>query len=150
MKTIKEYSDYLLNGCFTDDTFDPEEHEDHLKMSWELFEHYSWTDIYPIWMDYLHLHCPTPADVINFVNLYIYYDAADKPIPDPIDFISYLYFRVDMDRYWNEAGDLFDSLAVNILSKHGLVDMNQDPYYSPLKDDRILSGISDWKKREEK
>ena len=42
MKSIQEYTDYLLNCCFMDDSFDPEDHEDHLKASWELFENYSW------------------------------------------------------------------------------------------------------------
>ncbi len=72
---IKEYTDYLMNCNFTDDTFDPEDHEDHLKASWELFENYPWEDIYPVWMRHLHESCHTPADVINFVNLYVYYDA---------------------------------------------------------------------------
>ena len=43
---IEEYADYLLNCCFMDDSFDPEDHEDHLKASWKLFENYSWEDIY--------------------------------------------------------------------------------------------------------
>ncbi len=69
MKSIKEYTDYLLNCRITDDTFDPENHEDHLKASWELFENCPWEDIYPVWMRHLHGGCHTPADVINFVNL---------------------------------------------------------------------------------
>ncbi|MGN0645423.1 MAG: hypothetical protein ACI4J9_00465 [Mogibacterium kristiansenii] len=145
MKTIDEYTNYLFNCCFTDDAFDPEDHEDHLKMSWELFDNYSWEDIYPVWVEYLHTKCDTPEDVINFVNLYIYYEAADQTVPNPIEFISYLYFKVDMDKYWDEAGDLFDGLAINILSKQGLVNTMENPYYNPLKDERILSGISAWK-----
>lgn len=58
-------------------------------------------------MHHLRAECATPADVINFVNLYVYYDAASMKIPDPLDFISYLYYRVDMDEYWDEAGELF-------------------------------------------
>ena len=145
MKTIEEYTDYLFNCCFTDDAFDPEEHEDHLKMSWELFDNYSWADIYPVWDRYLHTKCETPEDVINFVNLFIYYEAADLTVPNPVDFISYLFYKVDMDKYWDEAGDLFDGLAINILSKQGLVNMMENPYYSPLKDERILAGVSSWK-----
>ena len=145
MKTIEEYTDFLFNCTFTDDSFDPEDHEEHLEASWELFKNYAWADIYPVWMQHLHSNCPTPSDVINFVNLYIYYEAADKPIPDPVEFISYLYFRVDMNEYWDEAGDMFDGLAISILSTAGLVDMMQDPYYTPLKDERILNGIANWK-----
>lgn len=142
MRTIEEYSNYLLNCCFTDDSFDTEDHEDHLETSWELFESYRWDDIYPVWMHHLHAECSTPADVINFVNLYVYYDVASMKIPDPLDFISYLYYRVDMDEYWDEAGELFESLAINVLSNHGLVNMIKDPYYNPMKDERILSRMA--------
>ena len=142
MKSIEEYTDYLFNCSFSDDSFDPEDHEDHLKASWELFENYTWEDIYPIWMKHLHENCSTPEEIINFVNLYIYYEADNLPIDDPIGFISYLYYKVDMNKYWDEAGELFEGFAINILSKHGLVNMMNDPYYTPLKDERITNAIA--------
>ena len=142
MKTIEEYTNYLLNCCFTDDSFDPEGHEDHLKASWQLFENYTWEEIFPVWMDHLYINCTTPEEVINFVNLYIYYEAADRPIKDPIKLIGYLYYKVDMDKYWDEAGELFEGLAINILSKCGLVNVMLDPYYNPMKDSRILYEIN--------
>lgn len=142
MKSIEEYTNYLFNCSFSDDSFDPEDHEDHLKASWELFEHYTWEDIYPLWMKHLHENCSTPEDVINFVNLYIYYEADGFPIDDPIGLISYIYYKVDMDKYWDEAGELFEGFAINILSKHGLVNMINDPYYTPLKDERITNAIA--------
>ena len=62
-----------------------------------------------------------------------------------MDFISYLYYRVDMDKYWDEAGELFEGLAINILSNHNLINMMQNPYYNPTKDERILVEIEKWK-----
>ena len=144
-KTIQEYTDYLFNCSFTDDSFDSENHEEHLDMSCELFEAYSWEDIYPVWIQQLHAKCPAPSDVINFVNLFFYYGAANRIIPNPVEFISYLYFMVDMDQYWDEAGDLFDGLTISVFSKNGLINMMEDPYYNPLKDERILTGVSEWK-----
>lgn len=70
-KSIQDYTEYLFHCTFTDESFDPEDHEDHLKASWELFDAYDWTNIYPIWKQYLHSHCDTPTKVINFVNLYV-------------------------------------------------------------------------------
>ena len=142
MKTIEEYTNYLRNCCFTDDSFDPEEHEDHLQASWELFENYSWEEIYPVWMKHLYMNCKTPEEVINFVNLFVYYEAPDRPICDPIKFIGYLYYKVDMDKYWDQAGELFEGLAIGLLSKSGLVDPIADPYYNPMKDSRILKMIT--------
>lgn len=114
-----------------------------------MFDAYTWEEIYPIWKQYLHCHCGTPEEVINFVNLYVYYEAGDKPISDPIDFISYLYYRVDMDQYWDKAGELFEGLAINILTRAKLINIITDPYYSPLKDERILNGIERWKEKRE-
>ncbi|MDD6666403.1 MAG: hypothetical protein PUE58_00305 [Lachnospiraceae bacterium] len=118
-KSIQDYTEYLFHCTFTDESFDPEDHEDHLKVSWELFDAYDWANIYPIWKQYLHSHCDTPAKVINFVNLYVYY----------------------------EAGELFESLSINILTHAKLINMIADPYYSPLKDERILNGIARWRTR---
>ena len=143
MKSIEEYANYLFNCCFTD----AEDHEDHLKMSWELFDNYAWLDIYPVWIQYLHAKCEMPEDVINFVNLYVYYEVADQTVPNPVEFLSYLYFKIDMEKYWDEAGELFDGLAVNIFSRQGLVNIMENPYYSPLKDERILSDVAAWKNK---
>lgn len=148
MKTVKEYTNYLLSCRFTDDSFDPEGHEEHLQASRELFENYSWEEIYPVWMGHLYTDCKTPEEVINFVNLFIYYEAADQPISDPIKFIGYLYYKVDMDKYWDQAGELFEGVAINVLSKSGLLDTTVDPYYTPMKDSRILKEIDELRKAE--
>ncbi len=60
--------------------FDPEEHKDHLKVSWELFDNYSCEDIYPVWDQYLHTKCETSEDVINFVNLFVYYETSEQTV----------------------------------------------------------------------
>lgn len=148
MKTVKEYTNYLLNCCFTDDSFDPEGHEEHLQASWELFENYSWEEIAPVWLDHLYTNCKTPEEVINFVNLFVYYEAADHPINDPIRFIGYLYYKVDMDKYWEQAGELFEGVAITILSKSGLVNTMADPYYNPMKDSRIIEEVDELRKAE--
>ncbi|MDO4493693.1 MAG: hypothetical protein Q4C53_07410 [Clostridia bacterium] len=146
-KSLDEYIHCLFGCNFADETFDPEGQEDHLKESWKLMDDYSWADIYPALVQYLQENRHTPAEVINFVNLFIYYEFADHAIDDPIAFVSYLYCMVDMDRYWDEAGELFDGLAIRILTTGKLVDPMENPYYSPLKDERIVSGIAHWKER---
>ena len=53
-----------------------------------------------------------------------------------------------MDKYWNEAGELFEGLAINILSKSGLVNTMSDPYYNPMKDSRIIEEVDELRKAE--
>ena len=145
MNTIEEFTAYLFGCNFTDDNFDPEDNEEHLKASWELFEKFTWEEIYPVWKHYLQTACLTPDDVINFVNLYVYYEASDLPVPEPIEFIGYLYSQVDMDQYWDNAGELFEGLAISVLTKTGNLNLMETPYYNPLKDERVLNSISRWK-----
>lgn len=144
-KSIEDYTEDLFGCRFADDSFDPEGEEDHLNESRELFDHYPWPEVFPVWFRYLTQKCPSASDVINFANLYVYYDAGRRPVPCPIEFIGYLYCKVDMDVYWDEAGDLFDGLAINVLSHSGCLNFEEDPYYSPLRDERILRAASEWK-----
>ncbi len=150
--SIEEYTEHLFGCNFKDDTFDPDNQEEHLEMALKLLDNYSWENVYPVLINHLYTKCNTPDDVINFANLYFYYGFADQTVPNPIEFISYLYYMVDMsiDKNWDEAGDLFDSLTINVFSSCGLVNMKDNPYYSPLDDERILEGISTWKNKKAK
>lgn len=48
-----------------------------------------------------------------------------------------------------EAGDLFDGLAINILSHSGYLNYQEAPYYDPLKDEHVLYAISEWENKKE-
>ncbi len=140
-QTISSVTKYLFDCDFFADDFDPEGKEEHMEAAENLLKDYPWKDIYKEWSRYLHEECRTPEAVINFANLYMYYDGADNFIPDPGSFVGYLYYMVDMDKYWETAGETFDSLACEIMTKAGLVDLSKDPYYSPNDDSRILAEI---------
>jgi len=144
-QTIKEVTDYLFCCEFMDDSFDPDGNEIHLDTAQELFESYPWNDIIQEWHNYLYTNCHTPHEIINFANLFYYYDGANDYNPDPYRFLGYLYAHVDMDTYWDEAGELFDSIAISILENQLLISTSEDPYYNPLKDPKILLEIERWK-----
>ena len=143
--SIKDVTNYLFNVDFYDEGFDPEGEEIYLKKSQELKDNYPWKDIISEWHSYLFNNCITPKSVINYANLFFYYGGADMFNPEPYRFIGYLYAHVDMDEFWEEAGDLFDSIAIDVLQNQMLIDLKDDPFYSPLKDPKILSEISNWK-----
>lgn len=143
--SIKDITNFLFNCNFTDDSFDPDGNETHLDVAQELMESYPWIDIVKEWHNYLYANCHTPEEVINFANLFYYYDGADNYNPDPYKFLGYLYAHVDMDLYWDIAGDLFDSVALAILRNQLLIDTCEEPYYNPLKDPHILTEVDNWK-----
>ena len=143
--TIKNTTEYLFNCNFSDDSFDPEGDEKHLDRAYELMEQFSWNDIVSEWLAYLYNNCRTEDEVINFANLFMYYGAADEYVPEPYKFLGYLYANVDLDTRWDDAGDLFDSIAIGVLSHQLLIDIVDNPYYNPLKDEHILAEVTKWK-----
>ena len=145
LNTIKDITTYLFNCDFFSDSFDPEGKEEHLDKAQELQESFPWVDIINEWHNYLYTNCLTAEEVINFANLFFYYEGADDYNPNPYKFIGYLYARVDMDIYWDQAGDLFDSIAIDILSNQQLIDITENPYYNPLKDKKVLDETIKWK-----
>lgn len=146
-ESIKDITEYLYNCNFLDDNFDPENEEYHLDKANELCCTHQWNEIIEEWHKYLYEKCRTPEAVINFANLFYYYGGADRYNPEPYKFLGYLYKNVDMDVYWDNAGDLFDSIALNVLQNQGLIDIKNDPYYNPLEDKHILKEIDKWNKK---
>lgn len=142
---LKKTTHYLFDCKFTSDDFDPDE-TPHLDTAISLLHDYPWKDIFMSWNAYLHEHCPTAEDVINFVQLFSYYGGTDQYIPQPYEFIGYLYYRVDMKKYWDDAGDFFDGVAISILEKSGKIDTTKDVYYSPLEDPKVLASITNYQK----
>ena len=137
-----EMSTTYLFGCdFFDEKFDPEGNEEHLECAEEIMDSFLWGDVFQSWNNYLHKNCYTPEDVINFCNLFSYYGGQDNIIPDPYEFIGYIYYMVDMDRYWDEAGEFLEGLSISILEKSGDITITSDPYYQPWKDPKVLAVV---------
>lgn len=144
-ENIYNTTQYLFDCDFFADSFDPEDHEEHLDKAYALMKEYSWQEIFPVWNSFLHEHCQTAAQVINFVNLFMYYGATDEYIPNPYDFVGYILCKVDLDKYWDVAGDTIDSLANAVLQKAGCIDLMKDPYYQAWKDPHVIAVIDKYK-----
>ncbi len=136
---LQKTSEYILSQDAMRD-FSDEEIVELDNMFKKLISQYSWPKVYEVWTEYLHTKCKTDEEVINFAQNYFDY-ARDMHIPDPIHFISYLYYRVDTQKN-SYAFDIFDSLAITILPNAGLVDIINDPNYAAESDPRIQAEIT--------
>jgi len=143
---LEQITEELFSQNFFDDNFDPDGQEINLDKAQELMEQYPWNDIITVWHEHLYNKCASPEEVINFANLFIYYGGTDGYNPNPYKFLGYLFYRVDMDVYYDDAYNTFEAISLNILSYQNLIDLNEDPYYTPLKDSKILSEIELLKK----
>lgn len=147
MEKIAAMTEYLFGCDFFADDFDADEKYDHYDCAQKLMEEYKWSDIYDAWIDYLVNNCDAPEKVINFVNLFSYYGGQDQAVKDPYYFLGYIYCVVDMEKYWDEAGSVFDGIAISLLENCGKVNVVKNPYYSPEIDPEVMVSVQKWRKR---
>ncbi len=112
----------------------------------KIINQYTWPVVYQKWSSYLYNNCPTEENVIRFAHSFFCY-GSKQFIPDPLRFISYFYYRVDVTKN-QDAFDIFDSLAITILPNAGLVNMMEEPCYAAETDPRIQAEIANWKRNE--
>ena len=144
---LKETSRYLLT-LDPDYDYSNEELDRDIDIADALIKKYGWPTVYKEWSRFLHEECPTDKDVIWFAHNYSSY-ALDTVLPDPLQFIAYLYYRVDTGKN-QDAARIFDSLAITVLPTAGLVDLIEDPYYAAENDPRIQAEIANWERIESK
>jgi len=144
---IVKTTEYLFTCRHDDPAFDANDSYEHSDVAQELIDEFGWNVVFPYWFDYLQHHCPTDFDVINYAHLFYYYGGADMPLRDPYPFVSYFYYRVDTRKYGGEATDIFDSIAIPLLSNIGEVSIENDPDYVPEKDPKILEAVEAWKNK---
>ena len=56
-----------------------------------------------------------------------------------------IYYKVDMEKYWEEAGETFESLSISLLEECGKINLLKDPFYTPMNDLEILKHIEKWR-----
>ena len=145
MDKISEITKYLFDCDYFAEDFDADDSYEHYDCAHKQMEDNMWSDVYNSWFQYLIDNCESPEKVINFVNLFSYYGGQDQAIKNPYEFLGYIYCKVDMDKYWDVAGDLFDSVAISILESCGKINTVKNPYYNPIKDPEIIASSQKWK-----
>ena len=144
---IQAETNYIFNYDFNDNDIPEEVEEEYYDRASALLDEYSWNDIFNCWFDYLKANCNTPEEIINWANLFYWYGGFEKPIPDPYEFLGYLYFKVDVAKYVDEAQTVFDGIAIGILGKIGKVSLIDNPNYAPENDPEIIAAVERWKNR---
>lgn len=146
-QNITETTEYLFNCNFFDESFDPDGSETHQELAEEVMSNNLWQDVFTSWNKYLRNNCSTPEAVINFCNLFVYYGGTENPIRDPYDFLGYIFSKVDLDKYWDTAGELLDGLAVAILQRTGDISLAKNPFYQSWKDPKLIKAAEKYKKQ---
>lgn len=150
MNNIDNETQYLFNRLYDVDL--PEEDDEALlERAHQQVIDYGWEKTFNSWKQYLFTKCLSPESVINFAHLFWCYDGCEYVIPDPYNFLGYMYYRINMNPTQYDVLDILDGIAITILPKAGYsdADLMKNPYYSPLSDEKIIAEVSKFKNAKE-
>ena len=128
-----------------------EEEDDKLLDSAEaLVAENGWLDVYNAAFEYLKTECKSPESVVNFAHNYWGYGWAESPIPNPHEFLGYLYYRINFEASKYDSMDILDSLCITILPKAGFseADLYLNTQYTPESDPKLIAAANEYKKLE--
>ncbi|MEE3452405.1 hypothetical protein [Dialister sp.] len=143
---LEKYTDYLFNNDFNDENFDSEDHTDHLDCAEKVIEGYAWADIFETWNEFLRKKCTLKEDVINFCQLFIYYCGTDQFIPNPYDFLGYIFAKVDISTCKGRDLEIVDDFAISVLERSGEISLMNNPVYRSWEDPKLLKAMGKYKK----
>ncbi|MBR5667772.1 MAG: hypothetical protein IKW95_08805 [Lachnospiraceae bacterium] len=144
-RNLSETTEYLFNCNFFDEAFDPDGNETHQELAEEVLDNNLWQEVFTSWNNYLRSNCTTPETVINFCNLFVYYGGTENPIRNPYDFLGYIFAKVNLDKYWDVAGELLDGIAIAILRRSGEISLTKNPCYQSWKDPKLIKAAEKYK-----
>ena len=146
MKNIDDETMYLFNRHYDEELTD-EQDEALLDRAQQQIIDYGWDKTFDSWKQYLLSKCVTPEEVINFAHLFWSYGGYESVIPDPYNFLAYMYYRIDMNVEKYDDMDILDGIAITILPKAGYdnADLMKNPLYSPQLDERLISEVEKFK-----
>jgi hypothetical protein len=135
-------TEYLFNRSWNEELSNEEE-DVITDRAEQIISEYGWTDTFAAWNQYLKTNCTTPESVVNFANLFWWYGGQDHLIPDPYDFLGYLYYRVELEPEKYNGEDILDSIAITILPKAGYsnADLVLHPDYMPENDPELIASV---------
>lgn len=138
---LYQTSQYLMtldpDAEYTDEELDRQD-----MLASDLIQQYGWPAVCQEWKQFLYEHCHTEGAIVRFAHNFFDY-VGGRSVPDALHLIAYLYYKVDVTQN-DDAYQIFDSLAIAILSQMGLVDMAANPWYTAETDPRIQAEIIAW------
>ncbi len=96
---------------------------------------------------YLYNNVNTPEEAINAAHNFHSCRWVEQVVPNPYTFISFFYYKINLDETKYDDQGILDSLSITILPNAGVKQANlmENPNYSPLLDPTLLSTVDEWK-----
>ncbi len=145
MTTINEMTRKLFSVNFEKDLNDDKVSDTYENMADELIKSNKWSDVYASWFDYLVNNCKTQEKVLNFANLFWFYEGYKQFIPNAVEFCSFFYANISFSHY-PDAVEILDSITCEVFLNSGIYpkeSLNYDEYV-PLNDPMMKNAINMW------
>ncbi|PLS31537.1 hypothetical protein Uis1B_0528 [Bifidobacterium margollesii] len=115
-----------------------------------LVDEYGWDAVRQAFFHYVQTECKTIEDVTKAIDLFEGFDWQSKTIPDPYEFLGYLYYRVGFENAPYKAACALDDLCISILPASGYPEANiyYHPYYAAEADPKMIAAVERWRQRE--
>ena len=145
---LTKATEYPFNRSFDQD-LSTEEEEALEEYAAQIISDYGWPDTFASWNHYLRCNCKTPDASINFANLFWWFGGQEHIVPDPYDFLGYLYYLVNLEPEKYDGADILDSIAVTILPKAGYPeeDLVLHADYMPENDPVLIKRVEGYRKK---
>ena len=147
MKSIKEITKKLFSIDYETDLEDDNVSEIYENLADEFIKTNKWLDIYKCWYDYLINDCKTEQEVLNFANLFWFYEGYNQFIPNAVEFCTFFYTCISFEH--PEATPVVDGIAWHALVNAGVINKFDFSFdnFAP-NDFKILTDeINKWKEK---
>lgn len=120
------------------------------KQTARLVDEYGWEAVRKSFFRYVQNECKNPDDIARVAFRYEGLNWNKKPIPDPYEFLSYLYYKAGFKKAPYDAARALDDLCITILPASGYPEANiyYHPYYAAEADPKMIAAVERWRQRE--
>ncbi|MBT1165276.1 hypothetical protein [Bifidobacterium simiarum] len=141
---IREFFDADHNSMPYDEWYALEKRTAHL------VDEYGWDAVRREFFHYVQTECKNPDDIARVAFRYEGLDWNKKPVPDPYDFLGYLYYKAGFRKAPYDAARALDDLCISILPASGCPEANiyYHPYYAAEADPKMIAAVERWRQRE--
>lgn len=148
MTTIKETTKKLFSVNYEKDLNDDKVSDFYENTADELMKNNKWSGVYACWYDYLVNDCKTEEEVLNFANLFWFYEGYKQFIPNAVEFCAFFYANISFSDY-PDAVNILDSITCEVFLNSGIYSEESLYYdeYVPTNDEMVKNAIEKWKEK---
>jgi len=104
---------------------------------------FGWDEVFDSWKQYMYSHCHSVNEALSFATWFYSYDGATHIIPNPYDFLAYLYDIFDLSPVKYDA-QIMDDVSYGLLEAAGIKkNLWSDDSYTTETDPELIKAVDE-------